>query len=154
MFMKKGLSLCASAILLTACASGSHVVTGTQRAAIDVEVVKVYSEAPKTEYEVVGSIEASSSRGMTQQGRMDSAIEALKEEAAEIGANGIIVSNFPNHSGGISTQVSTGISGGSRGFSSGLGTGITIHPAAVKGTAVYVFDVAELPSIKNPTLTQ
>ncbi|MCO4787023.1 MAG: hypothetical protein KC467_13995, partial [Marinomonas atlantica] len=125
-----------------------------QRPAIDVRVVKVYSEAPTTEYEVIGSIEASSSRGMTQQGRMDSAIEALKEEAAEIGANGVIISNLPNPSGGVSTQISTGISGGSRGFSSGLGTGITIHPAEIKGTAVYVFDVAELPSIKNPMLTQ
>lgn len=124
--------------LLTACASGSHVLTGIERSAIDPKFVQVFSQEPKIDYEVVASLEATSFLGMTQQGRVDSALQAIKEEAAELGANGIIISNTPNKTGGISTNVSTGISTGTNGFRSGLGTGLTIHPALIKATAIYV----------------
>ena len=134
--MKISSSICA-AFVLSACASSSHVVTGTERPAVDPTEVTVYSEAPSEEYEVIATVTASSSRGLSQQGRVDAATEELVEEASKLGANGVIIKGA-NGTGGVSTGISTGISGGSRGFSSGLGTSFTIHSADLAGTAIYV----------------
>ena len=138
MACSKLLAVMSLLVFLTACASGSHVLTGIERSAIDPKFVQVYSQAPKIDFEVVASLEATSSLGITQQDRVDSALQTIKEEAAELGANGIIISNTPYKTGVISTNVSTGISTGTNGFRSGLGTGFTIHPALIKGTAIYV----------------
>ncbi|MBM6550043.1 hypothetical protein [Marinomonas ostreistagni] len=138
MKQRKPLIAVLTALALTGCASGSHVLTGQQRPAIDATQVAVYSQPPQQNYEVVARVEASSSRGVTQQGRMDSALNTLKEEAAELGANGVIVPDLARRGGGVSTQVSTGISGGSGGLRSGLGTGFTINPASIHGTAIFV----------------
>lgn len=145
MTLLKWLGIGISAVWLTACASGSHVVTGVPRPAIDPAFVKVYSQAPSQPYEVIASLQASSSRGLSQQGRMDSAVASLKSEAAKLGANGVIIHNYPNDSGGVSTHISTGISGGSRGIYTGVGTGFTINPASLKGTAIYVPSNANRP---------
>lgn len=139
----KILGSCIIAVILTACASGSHILTGMQRPAVNPATVAVYAQAPNVDYEIVASLEASSSRGVTQQGRMDSAVKTLIKEAADIGANGIILDNLANHTGGVTTHITTGISGGTHGFSSLLGTGVTINPALIKGTAIYVFDAAK-----------
>lgn len=136
----KTLSWVAVCGVLTACASGSHVLTGSKYPATNSSQVAVYSSAPRQPYEVIGEVNASSSLGFTQQGRLDSALETLREEAAKLGANGIIVPNAANGSGGVSTRISTGISGGTHGVRTGLGTGITIHPANVRGTAILVID--------------
>ena len=146
----KGLGLSVLVVVLTACASGSHVLTGTPRDAIEPSQVKVYSQAPSQAYDTIASVQASSSQGVSQQGRMDSAVEELKIEAAKLGANGVIISHYPNNSGGVSTQISTGIFGGSRGISTGVGTGFTINPATVKGTAIYVRDGSHSSIIQAP----
>ena len=130
------------ALMLSACATSSHVVTGTEREPIDPSAVTVYSEAPSQEYEVVATVSASSSRGLSQQGRVDAATQELIEEAAKLGANGVIIKGA-NDTGGVSTGISTGISGGSRGFSSGLGTSFTIHSADMKGQAIYVYGATD-----------
>ena len=138
----KTMSLMVGAMLLTACASSSHVVTGEQRVAIAPEEVTVYSQAPELRYEIIGTVSASSSKGLSQQGRLDAAKQELVEEAAKLGANGVIVNGL-NDSGGVSTGISTGLSGGSGGFSTGLGTSITIHSADVKGQAIYVYGAGD-----------
>src|SRR5680860_720590 len=72
------------------CASGSILITGTPRPPITVEQVTLYT-TPPPEYEVIGSINASSDAGLSQQGSLDYAVERLKSEAAKVGANGVLL---------------------------------------------------------------
>lgn len=101
--MKKMFSLVFGLLVLSvvfSCASGSALVTGTQRPAIAVEEVKIYAEAPK-DYEVIGIVTASSNSGMTEQGDMNYAAAELKKQAAKIGANGVILDS-------VTTSISDG----------------------------------------------
>ena len=76
-------------IILFSCASGTALVTGTKRAAINVDLVTVYYKAPAN-YEVIGIIKASSAAGWTDQAALDYAMEELKAQAAKVGANGVL----------------------------------------------------------------
>jgi len=80
------------ATLLTACASGSGsaIVTGTPRAPLAPELVKIYLEPP-SKFELIGLVNASSDSGWTEQGSMDYAIRELKNQAARLGANGVLL---------------------------------------------------------------
>lgn len=77
-------------LALGACASGSSIVTGTMRSPISPVQVAIYLELP-TEFEVVGLVNASSDAGWTEQGSVDYAIQELKEQAAKLGANGVLL---------------------------------------------------------------
>ena len=77
-------------LILGGCASGSAIVTGTARAPITPEQVTIYLEPP-AEFEVVGLVNASSDAGWTEQGSVDYAIQELKEQAAKLGANGVLL---------------------------------------------------------------
>lgn len=81
------------ALALSACASGSVVVTGTKRPPIAASEVQFYSKPP-AEYEVIGVVKASSEWGFTQQGSTDYAVEELKKQAAAIGANGVLLTSI------------------------------------------------------------
>ncbi len=80
-----------AAALCAGCAThggASHLVTGKVRAAIKADQVTLYLEAPK-KYEVIGLVSASA-YGDVQKHR-DKAVEDLKAQAAQMGANGIIL---------------------------------------------------------------
>lgn len=77
-------------LLISACASGSSIVTGEKRAPIDFNLVKLYLEIPEN-YEVIGLVKASSDAGWTEQDSVDYAIEELKKQAAKLGANGVLL---------------------------------------------------------------
>lgn len=77
-------------VALVGCASGSTIVTGTTRAPIAPELVKVYLEPPP-QFEVIGVVSASSDAGWTEQGSLDYAVEELKKQAAKLGANGVLL---------------------------------------------------------------
>jgi len=91
--MKKLLTL-GLVLLLTGCASSS-VIVGKVRPPITIAQVKIYLHPPK-KYEEVAIIESSSEAGfaITSQGKTNVVIERLKEEAAKIGANGILLSDM------------------------------------------------------------
>jgi len=76
---------------IAGCAEGTAVVTGQQRSAISPEQVQLYSEAPKAPYEVIALVNASSGNGWTDQQSVDYAVEELKNQAAAVGANGVIL---------------------------------------------------------------
>ncbi len=80
------------ALLLTACAGGSVIVTGLPRPALESSAVKIYL-APPAHYTVIGIVDAHSNRGIYDgsQTKMKNAIEALKEQAASVGANGVLL---------------------------------------------------------------
>ena len=86
----KNLILLSLVVIVTGCASGSHIVTGIVRAPIDPESVKLYIDEPE-EFETIGIVKASSDAGWTEQGSQDYAVSELKKQAAKIGANGILL---------------------------------------------------------------
>lgn len=78
-------------VLLAGCAS-SKILTGTQRPPISPALVKIYSQPPAN-FEEIAIIDASSksSFAIGDQGKMDVVIQRLKEEAASVGANGVLL---------------------------------------------------------------
>jgi hypothetical protein len=115
-----------TAAILTGCATGSAILTGTARPSIPVESVKIYS-TPPADYEVIGIVKASSDAGWTEQGSTDYAIKDLKRRAAKLGANGVLL-----FSTGSKTSAVVG------GFGSGLLWGIPISAQTVEGQAILV----------------
>lgn len=76
---------------LVACASGSALVTGNARSAIeDHTTVSILTEMPDGAEEIA-VIKASSNSGWTQQDKLDYAVDQLKREAAKVGANAVVL---------------------------------------------------------------
>ncbi len=124
--MKKMCCVLISVLLVSSCASGSYILTGQKRDPIDASLVKLYIDPPQ-EYEVIAIVNASSDSGWTKQGDMDYAIAELKEQAAKLGANGIILIGTGETS---SSTVGT--------YSSGAVYAISSAAQTVSGKAVYV----------------
>ena len=122
----KHLLLAILALALTACASGSSVVTGVTRAPLTADQVRIYSEAP-AHYEVIGIVSATSITGWTQQQDTDQAIAELKRRAAALGANGILL----EHVGRADSVVGSGAGGV-------FTAATTSSSAGVQGRAIYV----------------
>ena len=125
-----------SVFLLAACATTSHVITGTARTPIDPSQVKVYSTTPPN-YEEIAVIDATSrlSGSFGDQKKMDTVIERLKKEAASLGANGVVLQTTGSeHGGGVGTGV--GVGGG--GISIGTGIFTASDNKTGRGLAIYV----------------
>lgn len=118
------------------CAASSHIIVGKTRAPISPEEVRLYSKPP-TNYEEIAIVDSSSknSWAVTDQGKIDVAIQRLKEQAASIGANGILI----NVTGDIATGavgVGSANAYGNTAFGYGISSSV-LHKAA-KGMAIYV----------------
>jgi len=84
--MKTFIVLALLLFLLSACATGSAIVTGTKRPPTNPEKVQVLLEMPVSA-EVIGIVKARSLGGLTDQDKQDYALQELKEQAAKLGAN-------------------------------------------------------------------
>jgi hypothetical protein len=113
-------------LFLTACASGSVIVTGTKRFPIDPSQVKLYLEAPSN-YEVIGLVNASSDAGWTEQDSQDYAVQELKKQAAKLGANGVLLETT-----GETTSTVVG------GYGTGFLYAIPVTAKTVSGKAILV----------------
>ena len=79
------------AAVLTGCASGSALVTGQTRSAIeDYTAVRILTEMPEGAEEIA-IVKSSSDSGLTQQGSLDYAVNELKKQAAKVGANAVVL---------------------------------------------------------------
>ena len=79
------------AVILAGCASGSALVTGQTRQAIeDYSTVSILMEMPEGA-EKIAIVKASSNMGINQQKSLDYAIEELKQQAAKVGANAVVL---------------------------------------------------------------
>ena len=90
------------AMILIGCYPVSHIIVGETKSPISPSQVKILAEYPD-EYEIIARIDASSelafkdpSINITWQSKMDKIIERLKIEAAQLGANGIVIENTDN----------------------------------------------------------
>jgi hypothetical protein len=123
-------------LFLAGCAS-SHVMIGTARPAITPDQVKLYV-TPPPKYEEIALVDASSqsSWAIGDQAKTDKVIQRMKEEAAALGANGILLQ-------GVGSQAAGAVGAGnaySTGTNSAFGTGIsgTVFMKSGRGLAIYV----------------
>jgi len=121
----KLIALLTTFLMLTSCASGTAIVTGTTRAPIMPEKVKLYLQPPE-KYEVIAIVKASSDAGWTAQGSQDYAVQELKNQAAKLGANGVLL-------GGTGTKTSA-----VGGYGTGAMYAIPVEAEVVSGHAIYV----------------
>src|ERR1700676_1273225 len=92
---------------LSACAPSSHILVGTARPPISPSEVKLYLQPPPSFQEVaILNASANSMFGAGGQGSVDKVVQRLKEQAAKLGANGIILE-------GMSDRVTGSLGGGS-----------------------------------------
>ena len=94
--------------VLFGCATGSSIITGTKRPAINPSEVKIYLDAP-SQYENIGIIEVSIEVLFSRQAAQDKAMDELKSRAAKVGANGILLTNTGSQSVGTVGYYSNGI---------------------------------------------
>ena len=97
-------------IFFVGCVPVSSIVVGETREPIDPSSVKIYLDYPE-QYEKIALIDAGSNFVLndpeilfTWQSKMDKAMERLKIESAQLGANGILIVNTDNK---IHTSVSS-----------------------------------------------
>ena len=121
---------------LAGCAS-SHVLVGTPRPPISPDQVTIYTSPPQVHYEQI-AILSTSSRGsmtVTAQGKTDKVVQRLKEEAAKLGANGVLLQNIEDRQSG---SVGIGVGGGSGNVGVGSGGGFATYQKAGNGVAIYL----------------
>ncbi|NZA28636.1 hypothetical protein H0E84_19865 [Luteimonas sp. SJ-92] len=127
-------------LAVAACAS-SHVLTGTPRPPIDPAQVRIYHGPPPGGYEEIAILETSSGAfTYGDQNKTDAILRKLREEAASLGANGVLFQGTADGYGG--SGVSVGAGGGRVGGSSfgGAGVGVNISPRQkyASGLAIHV----------------
>lgn len=128
------------ALLLAACAS-SHTLIGTPRPAISPDQVRFYYDPPQVPFEEIALLDArSGSFTYGEQNKANAVRRHLQEEAAKVGANGVIFRGATSGYGG--GGVSVGAGGGRFGERSygGVGVGVNISPEQkyARGVAIYV----------------
>ena len=127
--------------LIAGCAASSHVLVGTARPPISPDQVKIYLHAP-AKYEEVAVIDASSRGGepaFTEQQKMNRVIDRLKNQAAKLGANGVLLEGAGDqYAGSVGTGVGTATATGNSAYGTGFGVSAGIFIKSGKGLAIYV----------------
>ena len=129
-----------STILLAACAPSSHILTGTARAPISPADVKIYSTPPPN-FEEVALLDASSKSAFGPGGQksIDKVIERLKAQAAQLGANGVILGDVSDReTGSLGTGVGSDSYSGHSAVGVGVGGSLGIYKKSAKGRAIFV----------------
>jgi len=122
-----------TALILAACAGPSRVLIGNPRPPIDPAQVQVYSKAPENAEEIAIVEAAGSAFTIGSQARTDALIEKLKAEAAQVGANGIVLREMGD-AGGASIGAGTGTTIGV----GGIGVGVSAPLTRKRGSATAV----------------
>lgn len=143
--------LLSTALLLSACAT-SHILTGTPRAPIDPAQVRIYHGPPPGGYEEIAVLRtASGAFTYGEQNKTDAVLRKLRNEAASLGANGVLLQGIAADGGG-GGGVSVGAGGGrfgGRGFSS-AGVGVNVSPSQQYGSGVAIWVANPPPAPPAP----
>jgi uncharacterized protein YbjQ (UPF0145 family) len=139
-----GISMSFALLLFCSCGSVHTTMVGQARAAITPDAVRIFNAAPR-HYERIAIINASSGPtwATTTRGQENDAIAKLKEEAAKLGANGILIEAV-----GTSSSGNLGLGVGGFGVGGGRhsgyavsgegGFGAPILHKTAQATAIYV----------------
>ena len=132
-------------LLLCSCGSTHTIMVAQPRPATFADQIRVYYTAPR-HFERIAIINSSSGPtwGVTTKGQLDDAIAKLKEEAARLGANGILIEGTGTSSSG---NLGVGIGGFGVGgdhhsgyaVSGEGGVGAPILHRTAQATAIYVY---------------
>ena len=125
---------------LCACVS-SHVMIGQPRPPISPDAVRIYFHPPATRYDEIALLDTSSrhSFSITAQGKTDAVITRLKEEAAKLGANGVLLEGIGDQSAGsVSSGFGQASANGNTAFASGVGISGNIMIKKGSGIAIHV----------------
>jgi hypothetical protein len=139
MIKRCGLGACCLA-WLTACTSSAFILVGAARPPISAVDVKIYAQPPPA-FEEVAVLNAYSHSVFQPGGQhsIDKVIARLKEQAAKLGANGIILGDFSDEQ---TTSVGTGVGTDSythnSSISLGAGAAVGVFKKTGRGRAIYV----------------
>ncbi|WP_045770712.1 hypothetical protein [Xanthomonas albilineans] len=134
-------------LALAGCASSSKVMVGAARPPIDPALVQIYSTPPTGAVDIA-QLEASSAAGFGTQGQTDAALARLKQEAAKLGANGVVLMGVSSQRSGGGVSLGGGSYGGHVG--GGLGIGIPTTQKRAAGMAIWVPPGAGKPATPPP----
>ena len=119
----------------------SHVIVGKVRPPIAPDQVQLYLHPPATKYEEIALLESSSknSFSFTAQGKTNAVIERMKNDAAKLGANGILLEGVGDKAtGSVGTGVGTATGVGHSVLGIGVNTSGTVFVKSGTGIAIYV----------------
>jgi hypothetical protein len=125
---------------VTGCATDSVVVTGKVRPAISPAEVKVYWRPPVT-FEEIAILNTSKNSAFTTGGQktIDKVIAGLKEQAAKVGANGVILEGFSDRqTGAIGSGVGSSSVSSNSAVGVGVGGSLGIYKKTGHGVAIFV----------------
>lgn len=128
------------ALSLVACAPSSHIVVGTAHPPISPSEVKIYLRPPPSFEEIaILSASADSMFGSGGQATVDKVILRLKEDAAKLGANGIILEGMTDQqTGSLGAGSGSASSSGNTAVGVGVGTSLGIFKKTGHGRAIFV----------------
>jgi hypothetical protein len=112
----------AAIVSVAACAT-SHVRIIEARAPISPNQVQLYLEPPAKKYQEIAVVDASSKHSLsfTAEGKTEVVIRRLKEEAAKVGANGVLLQDIADGAiGSVGTAVGTDFTGAHGSISLGV----------------------------------
>jgi hypothetical protein len=126
---------------LAGCAASSYRLIGAPRPAISADQVQLYLETPARPYLEIATLDASSKRSwsFSYEGKAEVVIRRLKEEAARVGANGVLLKGITEESGGaIGTDVGTNYEGPRGTIDLGVGAGTLLVTRYGSAIAIYL----------------
>jgi hypothetical protein len=130
----------APCVCLAACVS-SHQLIGTARAPISADRVQLYTETPHQPYERIAVVSASSKRSwsFTFEGKAEVVVRRLKEEAAKLGANGVLLDDISDEPGtAIGADVGSAYEGPRGTIDVGVGASTLMLRRYGRGIAIYL----------------
>lgn len=127
-------------LVLVACAPSSHVLVGTARSPISPAEVKLYLQPPPSFQEIaILNASADSVLGSGGQTSVDKVIQRLKEEAAKLGANGIILEGMSDRqTGSLGGGTGSASASGNTAVGVGVGGSLGIFKKTGQGRAIFV----------------
>lgn len=126
---------------LSGCASSQVAVVGRAHPAISADQVQIYLQAPASRYVEIANLSASSrgSLSMTTAGKMEKVIQRLKNAAAKLGANGILLHGVGDQAGGsVGAGISTETNSAHSPYGLGFGASAFFSQMSGDGVAIYV----------------
>lgn len=132
---------CAALIALLASCASSYVLVGTRRPAISPDQVRVLLQPP-AHYETVALLESSDMAGrlcFSAQCKTDKVMSRLKDEAAKLGANAILLQGLGSqYAGSVGTGFGSASYGHGYAYGSGVGVSSAIMSEHGKAVAIYI----------------
>jgi hypothetical protein len=128
------------ALAAAACATDTVVITGRARPAISPGDVKIYSRSPAV-FEEIAILNASKNSAFTTGGQktVDKVIAGLKEQAAKVGANGIVLQGFSDiQTGSVGSGVGSSSVSSNSAVGVGVGGSLGIYKKTGHGVAIFV----------------